>query len=99
MIDLITDGQGDWHGVRRRPQGTCVIRPATLPPDTTPRFTVPAGTRCMVRKATEADWRPYTTTRESGFDRYQRIVGGFYEFREGLWLLGVNIKDVKVRKS
>jgi hypothetical protein len=56
-----------------------------------PRFLVPAGVKCAIRNVVVDKWRPFTTTRPSGFERFARYErtaeGGFYEFRLGQWIL------------
>lgn len=68
------------------------------PPRHIPRFHLPAGTACDIRRMTESEWRPFTTTRDLSFERYERYVrdeaGNFYEFRIGLWLITVHRRDV-----
>jgi hypothetical protein len=68
-----------------------------------PRFLVPAGTRCAVRNVVKDEWLPHTTTKENGFekfDRYERNAdGAFYEFRIGQWVLLVDRRYVIHRED
>ena len=65
-----------------------------------PRFLVPAGTPCAVRSVVKDEWRPFTTTRDNAFERFERYVqddGGPYdEFRSetGGWVLPVAARHV-----
>jgi hypothetical protein len=58
-----------------------------------PRFVVPVGTPCAVRRVFTDAWLPFTTTKDNAFERFERWVtdeGGPYdEFRSevGGWLL------------
>jgi hypothetical protein len=69
-----------------------------VPARTRPRFLVPVGTPCAVRNIAGGDEVPFTTTRDVGFERFERWVkdGGanIYEFREGGWLLLVQARYV-----
>jgi hypothetical protein len=65
-----------------------------------PRFLVPAGTPCAVRSVVKDEWRPFTTTQDNAFERFDRYVkdeGGPYdEFRSevGGWVLLVAARHV-----
>lgn len=68
-------------------------------PNSTRRFTVPAGTKCAVRSIYEGDWTTHTTTRVNHFDRFDRWVkdetGDYYEFRaDGGWVMLVQARFV-----
>ncbi len=78
--------------------------PRTKPPRHVPRFLVPAGTPCAVRRVTERDWRVYTTKQDAAFERferYERCEGGYYHFRSdvGGWLLLVSRRHVRHRED
>jgi hypothetical protein len=64
---------------------------------------VPAGTRCAVRNLIRGGWLPFTTTRASGFERYERYErtpdGAFYESRAGVWVLRVHRRHVVHRED
>jgi hypothetical protein len=68
-----------------------------------PRFVVPAGTPCAVRSVVKDEWRPFTTTRDNAFERFERYVkdegGPYYEFRAetGGWILLVAARHVTHR--
>lgn len=68
-----------------------------------PKYLVPAGTKCAIRNVLAGDWTPYTTVRESGFEKYERYdrqdEGNFYEFRLGVWLMLVHRKYVVHREA
>jgi hypothetical protein len=68
-----------------------------------PKYKVPAGVRCAVRDIRGNEWIPYTTTKESGFERYERYESGddgkYYEFRLGAWLLLVHRRYVVHRET
>jgi hypothetical protein len=68
-----------------------------------PRFLVPKGTRCAVRSVYKDEWLPFTTTRDNGFERFERWVkdegGPYFEFRSqiGGWILLVAARFVVER--
>jgi hypothetical protein len=70
-----------------------------------PRFLVPAGTPCAVKQISDNDWQTFTTTKDSGFERFERYERsgehGFYEFRSvpGAWLLLVDRRFVRHRNN
>jgi hypothetical protein len=67
-------------------------------PTKRPRFLIPSGTKVAVRNVITDEWRTYTTTKENGFEKYDRYErnadGAFYEFRTGLWVLIVHRRYV-----
>lgn len=92
-----------WSGSenRRREQGVCL--PPTVAPNTTPRFLVPAGSKCAVSRISKLDWQPYTTVQDIGFERFERFEqgesGNFYEFRFEGWLMLVRWDLVRHRSN
>jgi hypothetical protein len=82
---------------QRRDQGSC---PAPFKSsNTTPKYLVPQGTRVMARNV--FDDRPtfFTTTKDNGFDRFERFLndpaGNQYEFRsDNGWVMVVDEKKV-----
>jgi hypothetical protein len=60
-----------------------VCLPPARPPVVLPRFLVRAGTPCEVTPVSRIGWRPHTTTRDAGFERYERYdrKRRVYEFR------------------
>jgi hypothetical protein len=79
--------------------------PRTQPPRDRPRFLVPAGVPCAVKQISDMDWRTFTTTKDCGFERFERYERqgkqAYYEFRSvpGAWLLLVDRRFVKHRKN
>src|SRR5712691_7484461 len=80
--------------------------PRTKPPVHMPRFFVPAGTPCAVRRLmtdTHHEWRTYRTAKDTEFERYERYesgeLGGFYEFRQEGWLMLVSRRFVRHRED
>lgn len=61
-------------------------------PRQVPRFLVPRGTPVAVQQVTGIAWQPHTTTKDNGFDRFERYLRdqACYEFRVGLWLMRVH---------
>ena len=65
-----------------------------------PRLVVPAGTPCAVRSVFKDEWRPFTTTKDNGFKRFERWVqderGPYDEFlsETGGWILLVAARHV-----
>jgi hypothetical protein len=74
-----------------------------VPAKSRPRFLVPPGTRCAVRNVVKDEWLPHTTTKESGFEKFDRYEknadGAFYEFRLGQWVLLVHRRHVVHRED
>jgi hypothetical protein len=66
---------------------------------------VPAGTLCGVKKITDNDWQTFVTTRDCGFERFERYERQgeqrYYEFRSvpGAWLLLVDCRYVRHRNT
>lgn len=60
-----------WTGSenQRREQGSC--RPPAMPANDTPRYLIPVGVPCEVRRVDQAEWFEYTTKVESSFNRYE----------------------------
>ncbi len=85
-------------------KGEQVFPPRTVKPRQTPRFLVPAGTPCKVKKVTDNAWRPHVTTKTNGFERFERWergqAGGYFEFRgEAGWLMLVAARFVSQRSA
>jgi hypothetical protein len=54
------------------------------------KFVVPVGTKCHVRRVGSADWRPFVTKRETGFDSHGIADnGGCWTFETGGWEMKV----------
>lgn len=87
-----------WTGSEnsRKEQGVCL--PPAHPPNTTPRFSVKQGTTCAVTPVSCERWRWYVTTKELGFERYERFVDWHYEFRLEGWLMRVHCSRVDRRE-
>ena len=87
-----------WTGSEdeRREQGVCL--PPTVPPNKTPRFTVPAGTKCRVTKVSPTNWISHVTKVNLEFDRYESCNGRFYVFRQAFYFLSVSCRLVKKRE-
>lgn len=53
-----------------------------------PKFVVPAGVRCHVRRVGSAEWRPHVTKREAGFESHGVADnGGRWTFKKDGWEL------------
>lgn len=87
----------DWTGSaqQRREQGGC--KPPTQPPNKTPRYIIPSGTRVKIRRVEETAWRPYATTKQLGFYRYEKYErhARTYVFRDAGYLLRIPAKSVQ----
>jgi hypothetical protein len=74
-----------------------------VPAKSRPRFLVPAGTRCAVRNVVTDEWLPFKTTKDNGFEKFERYErtpdGNFYEFRLGQWILLVHRRYVVHRED
>jgi hypothetical protein len=99
--------EASWLGTeekRRADPGLCLYLPPTRPPRHVPRFLVPAGTRCAVKRVSDDEWRFHVTARPNGFERFERWVksetGNFFEFRaDGGWLMLVASRFVVRREA
>jgi len=77
---------------------TSVCLPPKQPPVQTPRYLVPAGTACRITRIERLAWRDYLTTKDVGFERFERYLsGGYWEFRHEGWLMQVRVELVKYR--
>lgn len=56
-------------------------------------FIVPAGARCLVRRAGATEWRAHVTTKASGFDSYVPVDNG------GRWLFAADGWEIKLAPS
>ena len=90
-----------WSGSedQRRPQGVCL--PPARPPVVVPRFLIRAGTPCEITPLSRIGWRPYTTTREAPFERFESYdrKTKTYQFRDRGWLLRVHRRRVAHRED
>lgn len=90
-----------WTGSenQRREQGNCA--PPALPPSKTPRFTIPAGISCEIKRVEETVWRPFVTRMERGFERYESYERALkaYVFRDEGFQLRIKARHVKHRES
>jgi hypothetical protein len=72
-------------------------------PTRVPRFLVPKGTRCTVRNIVTDKRVTFTTTKDNGFERFERYerteAGNFYEFRQEGYLLRVHRRHVIHRED
>jgi hypothetical protein len=55
----------------------------------TPRYIVPAGVPCCIRRVGELDWRDHTTTRRILFECYDYAEGPLWVFSADEWELRV----------
>lgn len=79
----------DWSGSsqQRKPQGVCL--PPKKTANTDKPFTIPAGTKCKVRRLGTQKWVMHTTKADNGFDKYETHHDGFFTFRSGVWVMFV----------
>jgi hypothetical protein len=91
--------EASWIGgeAERHEQG--LVLPPTKPPVKMARFTIPAGTRCTVIKLGASYGRQHVTTKELGFERFERYRNGCYTFREQGFHVVVWRGDVKHRED
>jgi hypothetical protein len=85
-----------WTGSegQRRAQGTC--RPPATPEE--PRYRIPAGTPCQVRKLCgRRPWRTHETKKELTAENAYDRRAGYLEFRIGEWAIRVLIRQVVQR--
>ena len=89
--------EASWTGTEndRREQGICL--PPTRPPNHSKRFKVPAGTPCCVSKVTPLKWKPYRTTHDCEFDKYERTTDKGVIFRDRGYFLHVAWRFVEQR--
>ena len=89
--------EASWTGSEsaRKEQGLCL--PPCREPNKTPRFVVPAGTKCQVSKVSPLRWSAHITRRELGFERYEKSGGGTVTFREQGYLVRVPWSAVRRR--
>jgi hypothetical protein len=81
--------EATWTGSEdnRHEQGTCL--PPSSPPLKVPRYLVPVGVRCSIKKLAWTGWQGHTTTKETGFESYESYKDGHYEFRLKGWIMKV----------
>jgi hypothetical protein len=100
-VDVEPVRQQSWTGSedQRRPQGICL--PPTRPPNRTPRYLVPADTPCAVTPLSHLRWRPHRTTKDRGFEKYERYrrERRTYEFRLEGWLMEIEARRVVHRED
>ncbi len=91
--------ESTWTGSEedRREQGICL--PPTGPPLSLPQFQILVGTACSIKRLSGNNWKPYTTKKALGFERYERYIRCSYEFRFQGWLLLVHRRDVVHRED
>lgn len=89
----------DWSGssAQRKPQGVCL--PPKRKVEHIPRFVIPVGTVCFIRKVTESDFRPYRTKKEVAFDRYESRRGSLCDFRMQGWMIRVHWRRMTVNHN
>ncbi len=91
--------EASWTGSEgeRREQGICL--PPTKAPKQTPRYFIPAGTKCKVTSVSRICWRDFTTTKDLGFERFETAASGFVTFRDKGYLLQLRWKFVRCRRQ
>ncbi len=87
----------DWSGSARmrKPQGICL--PPSRPAVKLERFVASPGTPCQIRPVSQVTWRPFRTTKRTGFERFERYAGHSYEFRDQGWMMRVARRYVRCR--